>query len=206
MRYTTRVDERYLELRDATWRPPLDPGAISGLVIDDHNDRPLIVTGISMGPVEIEVQARPGPPEPAADSSPWEEIVEFSIQAGEAPVLVVGGQDAASASARINPAGPGWYRVRVHAAGRGNAPDLVVTDPMERYLVQSWPQGYADPKPIALTRTSRAAAGAAAARQALEMLEVDLAPEIANDPERAARANARLRKARETLQRLSERN
>jgi hypothetical protein len=78
----------------------------------------------------------------------------------------------------------------------------VVTDSVERYLVQTWPQAYADPKPIALTRTSVQAAPAAA-RQALEMLEVELAPEIANDPERAAQANARLRKVRDTLQRLS---
>lgn len=53
MRYTTRVDERYLELRGATWRPPLDPESIGKLVIDDRGGRPLIMTGVSMGPVEL---------------------------------------------------------------------------------------------------------------------------------------------------------
>ncbi|MEV0891647.1 hypothetical protein [Promicromonospora sp. NPDC050262] len=205
MRYTTRVDERYLELRDATWRPPLDPTAVSRLIIDDHHDHPLIMTGISMGPVEIEVETPTDPPKRAGDSTTWEEIVEFSIEAGDAPVLVVGGQDTTNPSARLNPAGPGWYRVRVHASGRDNSPDLVVTSPVERYLVQAWPQEYGAPTPIALSQASTAPS-ATIARQAFEMLDVEIAPEIAADPERAARVNARLLKARETLQRLSESN
>lgn len=203
MRYTTRVDERYLELRGATWRPPLDPAAISKLVIDDHGGHPLLMTGISMGPVEIEIETRPGPPEPAADSAQWEEVVEFSIEASDVPVLVVGGQDTARASGRINPAGRGWYRVRVHVAGRGNAPDLVVTKPVERYLVQAWPQEHSEPTPIALARTNTDAARTAAG-QALKMFDVELAPNIAADPERVARVNARLQKAREALRRFSE--
>ncbi len=117
---------------------------------------------------------------------------------------VVGGQDVVSPSARINTAGPGWYRLRVHASGRGNATDLVVTEAVERYLVHAWPQEYAEPMPIALTRMS--AEPATAARQALEMLDLELSPDITIDPERAARVNARLQKARDTLQRLSERD
>jgi len=180
MRYTTRVDERYLELRGATWRPPLNPAAISTLIIDDHRDHPLIMTGISMGPVEIEVEAQPDPPELAADSTEWEEVVEFSIEAGDAPVLVVGGQDVASASARINTAGPGWYRVRVHATGRGNSPDLVVTNPVERYLIHAWPQEYADP-------TTQAAPAAHAPRSGTAPPPSTARPSRARSPRRRRR-------------------
>ncbi|WP_285106392.1 hypothetical protein [Promicromonospora sp. MEB111] len=206
MRYTTRVDERYLELRGATWQPPLDPTAINTLIIDDHRGHPLITTGISMGPVEIEVETSTSPPKHATDPLMWEEVVEFGIEAGDAHVLVVGGQDTTDLSARINPAGPGWYRVRVHASGRDNSPDLVVTSPVEQYLVQAWPQAHAAPTVIALSQASAPPSVTTTARQGIEILDVEVAPEIEADPERAARVNARLEKARETLQRLAERN
>ncbi len=39
----------------------------------------------------------------------------------------------------LTPAGPGSYRVRVHARGRDTAPDGVAEEPLEDYLLTVWP-------------------------------------------------------------------
>ncbi|MEU2726066.1 hypothetical protein [Streptomyces smyrnaeus] len=44
----------------------------------------------------------------------------------------------------LAPAGPGSYRVRVHARGRDIAPDGVAEEPVEDYLLIVWP---APPEP-----------------------------------------------------------
>ena len=41
-------------------------------------------------------------------------------------------------------AGPGDYRVRVHARGRDTMIDGVASEPVEDYLVVVWPQAWAD--------------------------------------------------------------
>ncbi|WP_327707015.1 hypothetical protein OG530_40370 [Streptomyces decoyicus] len=44
----------------------------------------------------------------------------------------------------LNPQGPGWYRMRVHASGRSINPDGVSEEPVEDYLIAVWPQEPAD--------------------------------------------------------------
>jgi hypothetical protein len=41
--------------------------------------------------------------------------------------------------APLSPAGPGWYRLRVHAHGRSILPDKVGAEPVEEYLLVTWP-------------------------------------------------------------------
>lgn len=46
--------------------------------------------------------------------------------------------------APLSPAGPGWYRLRVHARGRDTLPDKTGPEPVEDYLVMTWPAPRAD--------------------------------------------------------------
>lgn len=41
----------------------------------------------------------------------------------------------------LNPGGPGRYRVRVGATGRGHNYDGADEEPVEQYLIQVWPEG-----------------------------------------------------------------
>ncbi|MGI5187539.1 hypothetical protein ACQEVI_05265 [Promicromonospora sp. CA-289599] len=119
--------------------------AIAGFPTLDRT--PLIRAGISMGPVVVEVSRHVLPP--AFEASDWQDAAEFSVLVRDKTAYVGGfSQDHRTAS-RIDSAGPGWYRLRVHAKGRAAAPDLVVAEPTEEYLIQVWRAGPAEP--VALT-------------------------------------------------------
>ncbi|MGW2532807.1 hypothetical protein ACWC10_38055, partial [Streptomyces sp. NPDC001595] len=82
----------------------------------------------------------------------WEEIVEVSVYAPTGNLRV----DALDTGPVVelpllSSAGPGWYRVRVHAKARRTLWDKTSTEPVEDYLVQSWP---ADPADITFLRTT----------------------------------------------------
>lgn len=192
MRYTTRVVEGYLELRGATWRPPLDPDAVARLVSDDHLGHPYIRTGINMGPVDVEVRVLDQRPEPTADPGTWEEIAEISVEATEVPLLVVGGEDGLGPGARLDTTGPGTYRLRVHAAGRRIAYDAVVTEPVERYLVQAWPEEHTEPTPVALERAPTRSSSATVPPPGLEAFQVHTPPTAVPAPEPTARARIQI--------------
>lgn len=139
MSYTAQVLDHNLELRGATWQPPADTFAAGGLVTSMDNV-PWLCAGVSLGPVEIDVRSGLGASEPAGDD--WEDVVEISIHAdGTTPVQALGPEDDPRNRAvpRIDGFGAGWYRLRIHATGRDRAYDEVVTLPLERYLIQSWP-------------------------------------------------------------------
>ncbi|WP_217166143.1 hypothetical protein [Streptomyces sp. AC512_CC834] len=46
--------------------------------------------------------------------------------------------------ALLSTVGPGCYRLRVHARGRGTLPDKTSPEPVEDYLVMAWPAPWAD--------------------------------------------------------------
>jgi hypothetical protein len=118
--------------------------AIAGFPTLDR--APLIRAGISMGPVAVDVSQHASVP--ALEASDWEDVAELSVLVRDKPAYVGGfSQDHLTAS-RIDAAGPGWYRLRVRAKGRAVAPDLVVTEPTEEYLIQVWRA--APSEPIAL--------------------------------------------------------
>ncbi|MFF4590903.1 hypothetical protein [Streptomyces sp. NPDC001388] len=76
---------------------------------------------------------------------PGDEIVEVSVlcQSGR---LLVESLDLGPAEDLPNlaTAGPGRYRIRVHAHGRSTNPDGTDSDPIERYLLTVWPSASAE--------------------------------------------------------------
>jgi hypothetical protein len=106
----------------------------------------LIVTGIHTGAIRVTAIALTGPPD-ASEDAPWEEIVEVSVRVPTGLLRVESLEHGPVAGlAPLSPAGPGWYRLRVHARGRNVLPDKVSAEPVEDYLLMTWqaPQSDAD--------------------------------------------------------------
>ena len=104
----------------------------------------LIVTGIHTGEIRATATPMTGPPPGPADGS-WEEIVEVSVHAPMGGLRVESlEQGPVDGLAPLSPAGPGWYRLRVHARGRSTLPDKTSPEPVEDYLVVTWPAPWAD--------------------------------------------------------------
>ncbi|MGW2721757.1 hypothetical protein [Streptomyces sp. NPDC001492] len=99
----------------------------------------LILTGIRTGDVQVTAEPRDTPP-PASDHTTWEEIVETSIQCHTGQLLVESlDLGPADELPNLATAGPGWYRLRVHAHGRDTNPDGTDADPLEHYRLTVWP-------------------------------------------------------------------
>jgi hypothetical protein len=79
------------------------------------------------------------PPQPG-DHTTWQEIVETSIQCHSGQLLVESPDlGPADELPNLATAGPGWYRLRVHAHGRATNPDGTGAGPLERYQLTVWP-------------------------------------------------------------------
>ncbi|MDO0929704.1 hypothetical protein QQY24_31760 [Streptomyces sp. TG1A-8] len=69
-----------------------------------------------------------------------EEIVEISLHSLSGELMVRGLMaDLDEELPALSFAGPGDYRLRIHARGRDSAVDLAPDDVTERYLIQVWP-------------------------------------------------------------------
>ncbi len=113
-----------------------------------------INTGIAAGPVGVDVHVLASAPTDL-DAGDWEDIVEASIEVPSGDLgFAALGMDVDDEFPVLSPAGPGTYRIRVHARGRdANYDGVVMTeeyeneddqmmppDPIiERYLFQVWP-------------------------------------------------------------------
>lgn len=109
-----------------------------------------VSTGIHTGRVEVgaEVVATA----PPAQTTTWEEVVEISVRSIEGDLRIISAHDAVPTDLpALNPQGPGWYRIRVHAKGRATCADGTNEAPTEHYLITAWPQ--APTAPVVL-RTS----------------------------------------------------
>ncbi|BCM71182.1 hypothetical protein EASAB2608_06516 [Streptomyces sp. EAS-AB2608] len=107
-------------------------------------------TGIHTGDVDVTVTAHRQPPPP--DAGEWEEIAEISLHSPTGtlqvtPLMTDLDEDLPDLAA----AGPGTYRLRVHARGRDQAVDLAPDTITEHYLLQCWPQ---PPAPAQLLRAT----------------------------------------------------
>jgi hypothetical protein len=119
-------------------RGPVSPEG-NGLVVAAGPGSAMVLTGISTGRVEVEAEAMPGPP-PLVDLDAWDEIVEISVSAPAGRLAVAALMDAGPVGLpRLCAEGPGFYRVRVHARGRDNAPDEASCRPVEAYRILTWP-------------------------------------------------------------------
>ncbi|WP_371658284.1 hypothetical protein [Streptomyces sp. NBC_00280] len=104
----------------------------------------LVVTGIHTGTVRATATALVGPPVASVHAS-WEEIVEVGLRVTTGLLRVESlGHGPVDGLAPLSPAGPGWYRLRVHARGRNILPDKVSTEPVEDYLLVTWPAAPSD--------------------------------------------------------------
>lgn len=121
---------------------PYGGGFLGGLVVVDAetDDTPAvtITTGVARGSVRFYSEALALPP--CSVEAYWEDVVELSVRVDQGPLAVEGGLDRGpSPERRLDGHGPGWYRLRVHAANR-DLEDGEATAPWERYLVQAWPE------------------------------------------------------------------
>lgn len=96
-----------------------------------------VQTGIAQGDVRLTVEIHQHAPPVELDE--WEDAVEVTLEATKGHMVVAAVMDDAPEFPTLTPFGPGYYRARVHARGRDAAPDGVVFEPVEDYLVQVWP-------------------------------------------------------------------
>ncbi|MFI9559131.1 hypothetical protein [Nonomuraea endophytica] len=91
--------------------------------------------------------------EPAPDRDGYEDIVEIGIES-EAGSFILHESGGEAHGIPGLPAGPGWYRLRYHAAGTDDGPDGVAEGlAPDRYLLEIWPAPESDP--VVVKSTSR---------------------------------------------------
>ncbi|WP_125805547.1 hypothetical protein [Actinoplanes sp. ATCC 53533] len=131
------VSEHLFHLADTgiNLRSPLD--FTNGLA-SVHPGGIVVFTGISSGPVRVTVDARDSPPS-TVDTEAWDDVVEVSVHAPAGRMVVSGVFSDAPELPVLTIAGPGDYRIRLHARGRDTAIDLGVPEPVEDYLMIAWP-------------------------------------------------------------------
>jgi hypothetical protein len=103
----------------------------------------LIHTGIHTGVVALSVEARDSAPG-SVELDGWDEVAEVSLTAPVGRVRAAALEATLDSLPDLTVAGPGDYRVRVHARGRDTSIDGVASEPVEDYLVVVWPQTRAD--------------------------------------------------------------
>ncbi|MFK0136596.1 hypothetical protein [Streptomyces murinus] len=124
-------------------------------VLHDPGDFAVVMTGTESGQVAVTVEVTEHEPEPADDGA-WDEIVEVSLLLpGASPRVTTDMEDEAPLLPAFTAAGPGPFRVRVHARGRdaGQEELIVEDDPVEEHLIQVWP---APAAPTQVIKTSDA--------------------------------------------------
>jgi hypothetical protein len=101
----------------------------------------VVHTGTHTGPVRFTVQARANLPL-STDLDEWDEVVEVSLTAQGGEVLLEEwGSPTRDDLGNLVTAGPGSYRLRIHARGRDEAYALVIVpeEPLEEHLLITWP-------------------------------------------------------------------
>ncbi|WJV51677.1 hypothetical protein [Streptomyces flavofungini] len=105
----------------------------------------LIATGIHTGPVRVQAITSAEPPPALGEDDPaWDEIVEVTVQAPAGHLQVESLHTGAiDGLPPLSLHGSGPYRLRVHARGRHIGRDKVRDEPVEDYLLLTWPAGTA---------------------------------------------------------------
>ncbi|MEV6897717.1 hypothetical protein [Amycolatopsis sp. NPDC051372] len=110
----------------------------NGLVGTDFINGAVVLTGIHTGSVTVTVQALDAAPD-SVELDGWDEVAEVSVDSEYGELIVHGVDEAHPDFPELAHAGPGSYRLRVHARGRDIAPHLNVEDPVEDYQISVWP-------------------------------------------------------------------
>jgi hypothetical protein len=137
---TFRISRGLFQLTDERVVPELaEPAVRTGdLVVPHVSGGAIVLCGIDDGPVRVRAQVLATAP--TSDTASWEEVAETKFDAPIGSVRVVPLFEWPVADIGPLTTGPGSYRVRVHARGRGTAPNRFVETPTEEYLIQVWPE------------------------------------------------------------------
>ena len=113
--------------------------AASNGLVGTNASGAVVLTGIHTGNVSVTVELldiEPG----SVDLNEWDEIVEVSVDSEEGELIAHGiMDDPPQELPELAHAGPGTYRLRVHARGRDTAVDATRSDPVEDYKLAVWP-------------------------------------------------------------------
>ncbi|GAB2606485.1 hypothetical protein GCM10027168_44190 [Streptomyces capparidis] len=121
------------------WLPPAPNG-----LIGSRPGAAVIYCGAGSGLVTVHLHTRPTEP-PAPSTDAWEEVLDHSINAPEGAMHVTCVMDNPPDLPSLTPFGPGTYRLRVHARSRDLAPDAVAFEPIEEFLLITWPETHLRP-------------------------------------------------------------
>ena len=131
----------------------------------------IIFTGVHSGPIAVSVEARRSAPDGVGVDG-WDEVVEVSLSVPQGQLKPAAPMDdVADPFPILTLAGPGDYRIRIHARGRDTEIDGVVDEPVEQYRIVVWP---APPAPEAIHRQTDACG--AAMREASAQVPPSLPP------------------------------
>lgn len=135
--------------------PPVDARYPGGLVNPDSpkdgddGHAGTVATGFAVGQALVFSEALACPP--GSVEAGWEDVSEYSVYVSEGPLVVEGDLEGRAARAhRLDAHGPGWYRLRIHAANRAVQHGGASREPLERYLAQAWPE--AEPRDMIVWR------------------------------------------------------
>jgi hypothetical protein len=113
--------------------------AASNGLVGAELGRAVVLVGISVGPVNVTVELFEEPAE-SVDLTDWDDIVDISLRSRNGHLVARGIEsNPPQELPELSHAGPGTYRLRVHARGRDTAVDLATFDPVEDYKVSIWP-------------------------------------------------------------------
>ena len=143
-----RVTHHQFWLLDTGQRPQPSIRVLNGL-IGTGSGVAVIYTGIHTGVVALSVQARDRAPGPD-DLTGWDEVVDVSLAAPAGHLRPAALMSQTDPLPDLTAAGPGDYRVRVHARGRDRNVDGVDEEPAEEYHIVVWPQA---PEPERIHRS-----------------------------------------------------
>ncbi|GAA2641937.1 hypothetical protein GCM10010412_001310 [Nonomuraea recticatena] len=112
------------------------PEGLTGGLAASAPGAAVIRTGIHTGNVDVTVRLTTAAPD-AQDG--WEEEAEVDLITSTGEMWLAGLMNGPADLPNLTPHGPGRYRMRVHARGRGINYDGVATKPCEFYLLVVWP-------------------------------------------------------------------
>ena len=112
---------------------------IAGSLFDSGRGFITVHTGVSSGPVELTVELLGDPPGTDAAFDEWDNVEEGWLYGTEGLRIVNTNNGYAEGFERLRQLDGSAHGVRVHSRGRGEAWDMIVDTPTEKYLIQLWP-------------------------------------------------------------------
>lgn len=113
--------------------------AASNGLVGTNASGAVVLTGIHTGNVNVTAELLDNAPG-SVDLDEWDEVVEVSVESEDGELIAHGiMDDPPEGLPELAHAGPGTYRLRVHARGRDTAVDATRSEPVEDYKLSVWP-------------------------------------------------------------------